>query len=189
MRPQLIILASQSPRRRQLLQQAGMPFEIHVAQVEETAVPGEEPEAMVRRLSCLKARAVAASHPLRTVIGADTVVVLDGRAMGKPGNLDEARRTLAALSGRTHRVLTGVTIVHGASDKTETWCCATDVTFKTLTPDIIEAYIACVNVLDKAGAYGIQAHGDMIVDAIDGLMSNVIGLPVEEVVPRLAEER
>ncbi len=180
----ILILASNSPRRRELLAVAGVRFEVHAYETDEQRLDGEAAEHLVQRLSCLKARAAETHHPGKVILGADTVVVLDDRILGKPKSLDEAKRFLRDLSGRTHVVLTGVTLIDGRGHA-DTWLAASHVTFKTLTDKIIDEYVRLVNPLDKAGAYGIQSHGEMLVERVDGLMSNVIGLPVEEVVERL----
>ena len=180
----ILILASNSPRRRELLAEAGVRFEVHAYETDERRLDGEVAEHLVQRLSCLKARAAETHHPGRVILGADTVVVLDNRILGKPKSLDEAKRFLRDLSGRTHVVLTGVTLIDGRSHA-DTWLAASHVTFKTLTDKIIDEYVRLTNPLDKAGAYGIQSHGEMLVESVGGLMSNVIGLPVEEVVERL----
>jgi len=176
-----IILASASPRRKQLLQEAGIAFEVIPADCEETHIDGEMPDAMVMRLAEMKARFVAAANPGRIVLGADTVVAMGGRTFGKPANEEEARATLQFLSGKEHQVFTGVCIVF-ADASVKTWCARTDVKFKTYGLDTIEKYMRLVRTSDKAGSYAIQEHGDMLVEAIDGLQSNVIGLPIEEVV-------
>ena len=180
----ILILASNSPRRRELLAEAGVRFEVHAYETDERRLDGEAAEHLVQRLSCLKARAAETHHPGRVILGADTVVVLGDRILGKPKSLDEAKRFLRDLSGRTHVVLTGVTLIDGRSHA-DTWLAASHVTFKPLTDNIIDEYVRLTNPLDKAGAYGIQSHGEMLVESVDGLMSNVIGLPVEEVVERL----
>ena len=180
----ILILASNSPRRRELLAEAGVRFEVHAYETDERRLDGEAAEHLVQRLSCLKARAAETHHPGKVILGADTVVVLDDRILGKPKSLDEAKRFLRDLSGRTHVVLTGVTLIDGRGHA-DTWLAASHVTFKTLTDNIIDEYVRLMNPLDKAGAYGIQSHGEMLVESVDGLMSNVIGLPVEEVVERL----
>ena len=180
----ILILASGSPRRRELLEAAGVPFEVHAYETDERALPDEAAGSLVQRLSCLKARAAETHHPGRVILGADTVVVLDDRILGKPKDMAEAKRFLHGLSGRTHVVLTGVTLIDGRGHS-DTWLAASHVTFKTLTDKIIDEYVRLTNPLDKAGAYGIQSHGEMLVERVDGLMSNVIGLPVEEVVERL----
>ena len=179
-----MILASNSPRRRELLAEAGVRFEVHAYETDERRLDGEAAEHLVQRLSCLKARAAETHHPGRVILGADTVVVLDDRILGKPKDMEEAKRFLRDLSGRTHVVLTGVTLIDGRGHA-DTWLAASHVTFKTLTDNIIDEYVRLTNPLDKAGAYGIQSHGEMLVERVDGLMSNVIGLPVEEVVERL----
>lgn len=180
----ILILASNSPRRRELLAEAGVQFEVHAYETDERRLDGEAAEHLVQRLSCLKARAAEMHHPGRVILGADTVVVLGDRILGKPKSLEEAKRFLRDLSGRTHVVLTGVTLIDGRGHA-DTWLAASHVTFKPLTDNIIDEYVRLTNPLDKAGAYGIQSHGEMLVESVDGLMSNVIGLPVEEVVERL----
>ena len=179
-----MILASGSPRRRELMAEAGVQFEVHAYETDERSLDGEAAAHLVQRLSCLKARAAETHHPGRVILGADTVVVLDGRILGKPKTLDEAKRFLRLLSGRTHDVLTGVTLID-RNGHADTWLACSHVTFKTLTDNTIDEYIRLVNPLVKAGAYGIQSHGELLVDHVDGLVSNVIGLPVEEVVERL----
>jgi septum formation protein len=122
------------------------------------------------------------------VLGADTVVVLDGVVFGKPADLADAGRMLGQLSGRWHEVLTGVALVRRDPPWRRVWVCVTRVRFKALSPKVIRDYCAQVNTLDKAGAYGIQERGEMLVAEIDGLYSNVVGLPVEEVVAALHDE-
>ncbi|HPY89936.1 MAG TPA: Maf family protein [Lentisphaeria bacterium] len=181
-----LILASGSPRRRQLLKAAGIKFSWQTADVDETSRPGETAAELVQRLATSKARQVAAACPGRLVLGADTAVVLEEVVYGKPNDMDEARAMLQALSGRTHQVLTGVCLIRQLPKHEEvsrSWACTTRVTFRTLTADDIKAYFRLVDPLDKAGAYGIQEHGDMIVEQVDGLLSNVIGLPIEELFP------
>ena len=178
-----LILASGSPRRRQLLKAAGIRFSWQTADVDEASRPGESAAVWGPRLAASKARQVAAACPGRLVLGADTAVVLGGVIYGKPVDMADARAMLQALSGRSHQVLTGVCLVRQLPERGEVsrnWVCTTRVTFRTLTADDIEAYFRLVDPLDKAGAYGIQEHGDMIVAQVDGLLSNVIGLPVEE---------
>ncbi len=181
-----IILASASPRRQELLREAGILFEVHPAGIDEKLQPGELPAASVMRLAELKAGAVAAFYPGHLVLGADTLVVLDGRMFGKPVDLADAFCMLEEFSGRTHEVLTGVSLAHHGLPPC-TWCSKTEVTFKKLNVAEIEAYFRLVNPLDKAGSYAIQEHGDLLVEAIRGLRSNVIGLPVEEVCRKIQE--
>ena len=181
---ELIILASGSPRRRELLAEAGVPFEVHAYETDERRRTGEQAEELVQRLSLQKAKAAESHHFGRVILGADTVVVFEGKIFGKPKDVEAAKEFLRTLSGQTHEVLTGVTLVN-KQGMADTWLSRTSVTFKTLTEETIATYVSMVNTLDKAGAYAIQEHGDMLVEQINGLMSNVIGLPVEEVVERL----
>ena len=173
-----IILASASPRRRELLERIGITnFTVAAPNVDESVEPGLSPAAMVETLSLRKARA-AAEHfgPDELIIAADTVVALDGAVLGKPRDKNDAFSMLSALSGRENRVYTGVTVLQG--DKIITEHEATAVTFRALTPDEIWGYIATGEPLDKAGAYGIQGVGALLVSGIRGDYSNVMGLPV-----------
>jgi len=174
-----LVLASASPRRRELLMRAGVPLQVRTADISEDAQPGESPEALVLRLAGGKARAVAADLPGRLVLGADTVIAFAGQIYGKPVDLPAARAMLRAFAGRQHDVLTGVCLLRDSVEYS--WLARTTVRFRLLTDAAIDDYVALVNPLDKAGAYGIQEHGEMIVAGMDGLLSNVIGLPVEEV--------
>ena len=169
-----IILASASPRRSALLKEAGPAFasmRIMTADVKE----GDDPLENAMR----KAEAVAKLNPQALVIGADTVIRFEGETIGKPAGLEDAKRILARLSGRTHDVATGVCVRCVEADILVRFEEATHVTFRTLTPDAIDKYVRDVNVLDKAGAYAIQEHGEDIIESIDGSLTNVIGLPVE----------
>ena len=169
-----IILASASPRRSALLREAGPAFasmRIMTSHVEEGSDPLEN--------AMLKAEACARMEPRAIVIGADTVIRLGNETIGKPADLEDAKRILAKLSGRTHDVATGVCVRCLEADILVRFEEATHVTFRTLTPEIIDNYMKAVNVLDKAGAYAIQEHGDEIIEKIDGSLTNVIGLPVE----------
>ena len=169
-----IILASASPRRSALLKEAGPAFasmRIMTADVKE----GDDPLENAMR----KAGAVAQLNPQALVIGADTVIRFEGKTIGKPADLEDAKRILAMLSGHTHDVATGVCVRCVEADILVRFEEATHVTFRTLTPEIIDKYVRDVNVLDKAGAYAIQEHGEDIIESIDGSLTNVIGLPVE----------
>ena len=169
-----IILASASPRRSALLKEAGPIFasmQILTSHVEEGSDPLEN--------AFRKAEAVAQMNPRALVIGADTVIRFEGRTIGKPADLEDAKRILAMLSVRTHDVATGVCVRCVEADILVRFEEATHVTFRTLTPEIIDKYVQDVNVLDKAGAYAIQEHGEDIIEKIDGSLTNVIGLPVE----------
>ncbi len=179
-----LILASGSPRRKELLTLAGIPFTIETAEVEETFEASWTPAEVVLHLSALKARAVSARHPGRTVLGADTIVALDGEILGKPADREDAFRMLRTLSGRTHEVYTGVCITDGT--KEDRFFERTEVTFFDLTDEEIRAYVATGEPLDKAGAYGIQGRGIVLVKSVTGDFPNVIGLPVGVVKKRLA---
>ncbi len=183
-----LILASASPRRRRLLEEAGFPFRALVPRIDETPLPGELPAEYVRRLARRKAEVVGEKHPRALVIGADTVVVLDGTIYGKPASLAEARVMLARLAGRTHRVLTGVCLCRSSPPLLDTWVSETRVTFRAFGTDTIEQYCRLVDPLDRAGSYGLREHGEMLVAGLEGLRSTVIGLPVEELIARHGPE-
>ena len=173
-----IILASASPRRRELLERIGLTgFTVAAPNVDESVEPGLSPADTVEQLSLRKARAAAERFgPNDLIIAADTVVALDGGILGKPRDADDAFAMLSALSGREHRVCTGVTVLRG--DRAVTEHETTAVTFRELSPDEIRGYIATGEPLDKAGAYGIQGVGALLVSGICGDYSNVMGLPV-----------
>lgn len=180
-----LILASASPRRVDLLHRAGFRFEILPASVEElAAVPGSAPDIALRNAE-RKADSVSEQHPGDTVIGADTVVELDGLILGKPADPGDALRILMLLSGKRHNVLTGVCIRNMARNIRIIFTDCTGVWFRPFDIETAKAYMEKVNVLDKAGAYGIQEQGDMLVERIDGLFSNIVGLPVERVAEAL----
>ena len=175
MGPVRIILASQSPRRRELLERMGiLNFEIIPARGEEVLDPALPPERLVEELSRQKAAEVAAgAAPEALVIAADTVVAVDGRVLGKP---EDAVRMLTALSGREHTVYTGVTVRRGGEEATEHE--ATSVRFRPLTTEEIRTYVSTGEPMDKAGSYGIQGYGCLLVEGIRGDYFNVVGLPV-----------
>ena len=180
-----LILASASPRRADLLREAGFRFRVLPAAVEELpAVPGAASGIALRNAE-RKADFVAAGHPEDTVIGADTVVELDGMILGKPADPGDALRILMLLSGKRHNVLTGVCIRNTAQNVRIVFTDCTAVWFRPFDADTAKLYISQVEVMDKAGAYGIQERGDMLVERIDGLFSNIVGLPVERVVESL----
>lgn len=180
-----IILASASPRRKELLSTAGLEFTVKVADVEEVIDENATPDEVVMSLALQKAQAVAQADPTATVIGADTVVVLDGEILGKPENEQNAIEMLTALSGRSHTVYTGVAIING--EKIKNFCEATQVEFFPLTEDEIRSYVATGEPTDKAGAYGIQGKGCVLVRKIDGDYFNVVGLPVSRVCRELRD--
>ena len=172
-----LILASQSPRRRELLARMGLDFTVISPRIDEEAYSDSDPAALVGTLSREKALAVARDQdPETLVIAADTVVVLDGQALGKPGDEAEAAAMLSALSGRSHEVYTGVTVCQGDRADTEAEC--TQVTFRALTQGEIRHYVATGEPMDKAGSYGIQGFGSLLVEGIRGDYFNVVGMPV-----------
>lgn len=175
-----LILASGSPRRRELLTQMGLSFTVHPSHIDETLEPGLTPRQQVERLSLRKARDVSASLGADTVVlSADTVVVLDGHILGKPADEADARAMLHSLSGRSHLVLTGVTVI--GPKGTETHCEETEVFFRVLSFREIDAYIATGEPMDKAGAYGIQGYAALFAEKLMGDYYNVVGLPVCQV--------
>jgi septum formation protein len=179
-----LILASASPRRAELLRQLQPKFQITASDAEEFFDGQLSPQELCQLNAHRKARAVARKIPDALVLGADTLVFLDGEIMGKPRHLADARRMLARLQGRTHQVVTGVSLIHLRRHRERLFAVTTDVTFRPLDERQISDYLSKINPLDKAGAYAIQEHGDLIVSEISGSYSNVVGLPVE----RLEEE-
>lgn len=179
-----VVLASASPRRHDLLTAAGLFFEVVVSPADEVHDASLDPAHLCEENARLKAAAVAASLPHATVIGADTLVFIDGQPLGKPADLAEARAMLRRLSGRTHQVCTGVCVVHPGGP-VATAHELTAVRFRQLDDAAIESYLARVDPLDKAGAYGIQECGELIIEAIDGPFDNVMGLPVARVLELL----
>ncbi|MES2997285.1 MAG: Maf family protein [Verrucomicrobiota bacterium] len=171
-----IILASASPRRRELLADAGVAFEVIVSPAEEIHDASLPPEILCETNARLKAGAVAHDYPNAAIIGADTLVFIDDLPLGKPRDLAEAKEMLRRLSGRIHKVCTGVCVI--AAGKTSCFHETTHVTFRSLNDETIDRYLSLCDPLDKAGAYGIQDHGDLIVESIDGSFDNVMGLPV-----------
>lgn len=178
-----IILASGSPRRRELLAKMGYEFEIQIPDVDEH-VDGTA-EDVVGILSRRKAEAVAAQNADGIVIASDTLVSLYGAALGKPVDKEDAFRMLRTLSGKTHEVFTGVTIIDAASGKSETRCVRAGVSFRALSDQEIYDYIATGEPMDKAGAYGIQGGAGKFVKALDGSLENVIGFPIDDVADML----
>jgi len=172
-----LVLASASPRRSDLLAGLGLRFEVRVADVDESPVPRERPADLVERLAGAKAAEVGATRR-EVVVAADTVVVVDDEALGKPVDRDDAARMLRRLGGRTHEVLTGVAVRLGA--RLDTTVVSTDVTFRPLTEGDIAWYVATGEPLDKAGAYAIQGAGGLFVEKIVGSYHNVVGLPLAQ---------
>ncbi len=182
-----VVLASASPRRRELLERAGVVFEVVHSPAEELHDASMRPEDLCETNAALKAQAVAETRPDATVIGSDTLVFIDGEPLGKPADLAEARAMLRRLAGRTHSVCTGVCVVFPGGGR-KVFHDTTEVTFLPLDDDGIAAYLALANPLDKAGAYGIQEYGELIISGIRGSYENVMGLPVEMVVRALESE-
>jgi nucleoside triphosphate pyrophosphatase len=185
-----LVLASQSARRKALLEAEGIEFTVAVAAgVIEAHDSTLTPEALTLTNARTKARAVACQHHEALVLAADTLVYLDGEPLGKPASLLAAAAMLARLSGRSHQVCTGVCLCWNAGAETEQFHDLTTVTFRDLTPAAITDYLDRVEVTDKAGAYAIQDHGDLIVASIAGSHSNVVGLPMEKTLEALAPWR
>jgi len=174
-----IILASASPRRELLLREMGLRFTVVQPVDVEELLGGAAPDVVAMQNAQRKARAVAGRHREAVVLGADTEVVLDGVVFGKPRDLRDAETMLSKLAGRRHDVLTGVCVIHRALDTEITFAECSQVWVRTLTRDQILDYFTKVNPLDKAGAYGAQEHGELIIERIEGSFSNVVGLPVE----------
>lgn len=171
----MLILASKSPRRQEILRNAGIAFAVRAPEVEELRLAAESPEAYVRRLARQKAAAVPRG-PREIVLGADTVVVTDGAVLEKPADRADAERMLTLLSGRTHQVLTGICLLGEGQDVVD--MAMTQVRFHTLSPAEIAAYAASGEPADKAGAYAIQGLASKFIQSIEGCYFNVVGLPV-----------
>lgn len=171
-----IILASGSPRRRELLNTLGLSFTVHPAKGEEIAPDGAGPEEIVKALSRAKAEEVARQFPDKLIIAADTIVYLDGMVLGKPKDEDDAKAMLSKLSGRAHEVYTGVTVI--LEDKTICESECTKVIFRDVSAEEIASYVASGDPMDKAGAYGIQGKAALMVERLEGDYFNVMGLPL-----------
>lgn len=181
-----LVLASRSPRRRELLLAAGVPeIEIVPASVEESVDISAGVAPLVLANARAKAMEVAAARPTAVVLGADTLVCLDSEGLGKPGNLDEAGEMLARMSGRVHEVCTGVHLVRLKPHLQIEFYETTRVRFRSLDAGVIETYLGKVDVLDKAGAYALQEYGEMLAESVEGSRSNVVGLPVERTLAAL----
>lgn len=181
--PVRVILASQSPRRRELLTLVGIAHEVRPADIDESVMPDEAPVPHCERLARAKAHVLAARHPDAVVIAADTIVVLDGDILGKPRDEADARAMIARLSGRTHTVFTAMAVAR--EGRTESAVEEVQVTFRALTPEAIAEYVATREPMDKAGAYGIQGFGATIVERIEGDYFSVMGLGLRRLVALL----
>jgi septum formation protein len=178
----MLVLASASPRRQELLRNAGISFTVQPADVDETPLPGELPRECAERLAREKARTVWRTRPQDLVLGADTIVVVDETILGKPADTDDAVRMLRLLSGRVHKVITGVCLVEAvvkeSNEQLRTASETTLVTMSEISDDEIRAYVATGEPMDKAGAYAIQGRASRWIPRLEGDYSNVVGLPV-----------
>ncbi len=172
------ILASRSPRRNHLLTSTGFKFQVLPSERQETMIAGESPQRMAARLASEKASHIALLSPSALVLGADTIVILDDQILGKPADKEAAREMLATLSDRSHRVITGISLQHLATERVETRIESTIVTMGNISANQIERYVASGSPLDKAGSYGIQDEGAFFVKRIEGDFYNVMGLPL-----------
>jgi len=181
------ILASASPRREDLLNQLGLSFQVMPGDVEEESIHAGSPRRLVEQLAYLKARSVSLREPRLPVLGADTVVALRGKILGKPKSPRQAAAMLARLQGRSHRVYTGVALVHGLTGRAAVGSAMTRVWMRPLTALEIQSYVASGEPRDKAGSYGIQGKGGGLISGIDGCYFNVVGLPLTLTVRILRE--
>ena len=182
-----IVLASSSPRRKELLEKLGMKFKVDPAGDEEKLALDLEPHSLAKKISMEKARSVAARHKDAVIIAADTFGLLEGHFLGKPSNEEAARKMLRALSGRSHQVITGFTVMDTRTGKTVSKSVETTVYIRQLTGAEIDAYVKTGEPLDKAGAYAIQGLGAVLVERIEGDYYNVIGLPLSALSEALKE--
>ncbi len=182
-----LILASASPRRAQLLRQLELDFQIVPADVVEVHHEHMTAGELCQINAYQKARVISKKFPDAVVMGVDTLVTLDGKVFGKPKNLTEARKMLKQLQAKTHQVMTGVCLIRLRGHQQKVFVERTNVTFRKLTPTVIDEYFSRMDPLDKAGGYAIQEHGEMIVAKISGSFSNVVGLPMERLQEELAE--
>ena len=178
-----LILASGSPRRRDMLRKVGLEFDVIPSPAEELHDESMALDQLCEENARLKALAVAQDHPKATVIGADTLVYIDQTPLGKPHSKEEAEAMLMRLSGRTHQVCTGVCIARAG--KVDSFHTITEVVFKKLSEEIIRDYMSKVDVMDKAGSYAVQEHGEMIIEQVRGDYDNVVGLPVAQLLGKL----
>jgi len=185
--PKKLILASASPRRRELLERLGLRFEVCPAEVEENNHPVNGPDVMVAANAELKAAALSAARPDALVLGSDTTVALDGEVLNKPFDLAEARAMLRRLSGRGHTVYTAVALSWWAGAFKVVFVESSEVCFKVFDDAVIDRYFEQVDPLDKAGAYGIQEARELIIESVVGSVENVMGLPIQALEHRLAE--
>lgn len=175
-----IVLASASPRRREILENTNIKFDIISSSIDELVLEGESPCHMVMRLAFEKGIDIASKRKSDLVISADTIVVLDNKVLGKPKDEDEARNMITSLSGKTHQVITGISLINLENNKKIIDYVISNVKFKNLSENDINDYIKTKESLDKAGAYGIQGYGALLVEEIQGDYFNIVGLPVSK---------
>lgn len=174
-----LILASKSPRRSELLRRCGVSFSVKTVDVQE--LTDFEPLALLpEQNAILKASAAAQTEPDSWVLGADTMIIFNGRAIGKPASQTEAFEMLRSFSGCTHEVITALALINLNKNVNYSWSESSEVTFKKLSPETIDLYLKSVGVMDKAGAYAIQEHGELIIDHFSGEVENIIGLPLKK---------
>ena len=181
-----LLLASASPRRAELLKQYGIPFTIRTVEVEELD-SASDIRLLPQLNAALKADAASEFHPGKAILAADTMIIFEDRAIGKPGSTEEAKEMLRLFSGKTHEVITGVALVCRNRQLRRIWSETSRVTFKELSAETIDRYIREVNVLDKAGAYAIQEHSELIIENYSGELANIIGLPLKRLMNELQQ--
>jgi septum formation protein len=184
-RPSALILASASPRRRELLEQAGVVFSVIPSNAEEHVLDGEAPTEYALRVAQAKAHEVAQHHPGHWVLGADTIVVTAGQILGKPRDRADAKRMLCLLSGQTHQVMTAFVLIAANGQEYRRQLVATTVIFESLSNEQIDSYLDTGEPFDKAGAYAVQGLGAALVEQVEGSYTNVVGLPLDEVLASL----
>ncbi len=181
-----LILASKSPRRYELLKQVGLDFDVIPSGIEEDYIKGESPRKHVLRLAEAKALDVGNQHPDRWVVAADTIVYVDHSILGKPKSREEAKKMLRRLSGKGHRVITGFSVRHFEKGKGDRGAVQTSVKVKKLTPAEMEWYVETGEPFDKAGGYAVQGIGSFMIESIEGSYTNVVGLPLCELIEMLS---
>lgn len=184
-----LILASQSPRRKELLEAHGIQFKIHPSSFDESKLPLDQADAYATKLAILKAQEVAPQYPDAWILGADTIVVVDSTILGKPLSMIDAKQMLTNLNNREHKVITGVGLVNQSKDQIISLAVTTFVQFNHLSDAQINWYIQTKEPFDKAGGYGIQGKGAFLVKQINGSYTNVVGLPVSEVIDLLVAQK
>ncbi len=175
-----VVLASKSPRRKQFLQESGIEFEIISDEIDESVLAGEDPKEYVLRIAQQKGEVVGDKLADRWILSADTIVVYDDKILGKPVSKNHALQTLLSLSGKTHKVMTSFCLLHKNNDILKNDVVETDVTFTNFPESVAKAYVESGEPMDKAGAYGIQGNGGLLIKKINGSYSNVVGLPMVE---------